>query len=171
MPNISGGLELRDVTEAFRRYRDFARVLWNVGMRGHPDSAVEFGELDPALFRALFTSYISRDSAREVGPNLATIYPQIRVRLLPGSASAHLIQLDGEWRAAKAHLGSSTFAYGGLFDFDWDGNAYRDFQYVRCSIDGDASGELLTKGAIILLEARNVEVLADSTLRPYLEWS
>jgi hypothetical protein len=64
---------LRDVTEEFRRYRGLARLLWNLGMRDHPDSAIEFNELDPALFRALFTSLISRDAAQELGPNRQTI--------------------------------------------------------------------------------------------------
>ncbi len=138
-------------------------------MRDHPDSAMEFDELDPALFRALFTSFISRDAAQEVGPNRGTIYPQIRVRLSPDVASAYLAQIDGAWREARGDLGSGTFAYAGLFDFDWDGDAYRDFQYVRSFVDGDDIDETMKKDTIILLEARNVTVLADETLREYLD--
>jgi len=129
---------------------------------------MEFGELDPALFRALFTSFISCDGARETGPNLAPIYPQIRVRLLGDVTSAYLALVDERWREIKGSLGTGTFAYAGLFDFDWDADAYRDFQYVRCLIDSDDVSEALKRDSIILLEARSVEVLADETLRPYL---
>lgn len=127
---------MRDVTFAFRKYRDAARNVWNSDLYSHPDREVEFEEVNRALLRALFTSYVSPDILKETPISGSTYFNDVSVRLPEASGVWLLGKLKSGVRSFERQsegLDRTDLRLIGLADFDWT-NPYRDFEYISCYV-------------------------------------
>lgn len=107
-------MELRNVSEVFHRHRELTRIVWNPGMREHPDSEIEFNEPEPSLFRALFESFITPMPIRNEGSYESPVFPHIFVKFRKDVGRRYLKIEAGRWTESKAGQEFASLAFSKL---------------------------------------------------------
>ncbi|MBV8171011.1 MAG: hypothetical protein JO219_03670 [Candidatus Eremiobacteraeota bacterium] len=122
---------LRDLTPAFKRYRECARHVWNAYFVDFAfDAQHDFNNVDGALFVALVLAEFQVEPARSRGYYESIIVKyNVPPKGLPILFPAKLPDAV-QWCEATLHSADAEFRFIDFWDWDvWRSN--RDFEFVR----------------------------------------
>ena len=158
---------MKDCTEQFRRYRDLARTIWNLGfwpdpgLRDHSAIAL-YEETCARLFEAIVVLSLGYEG-HVTNPSLLGENFEFQIivdRMGDGwrVASAPSEFLGTVWTLSKIELRPKSYDFQFLGFFDWDHQSPKDLKYFRFLIrrlDADPS----LQGRHALCEASECSVI------------
>lgn len=157
-----------DLTADLLKYRECARLVWNLCLREYTDGEREFLEVDSALFKAILVSQIEAyEEPRRIGDR--DFYGRLEV-LTGGDRETDVLRGQDvgngvKWSAHRWRPGSASLRYRSLFDFGTVSGEWREFKYVEAIVVAVGNDPALDVGRRVLLEVDEIRLMDISPTR------
>jgi hypothetical protein len=155
---------MSDVTESFLRYRECARMVWNLFLRedADADTIVAFDSIREQLFAEIVLGEIGLADYRR-----KALEPIHLLEVSPAlPETAIMVQRAGGgdtryWDDPTTFVSSGSAKFVYVDCFDWDQFAYRDFRFVMVDIvHWNAKPELRGRRALLNVDQVKISLSA-----------